>query len=334
MLVAGKKVSRLNTRYLTTMNSAKLNSIQKYYSSKHRNDDEEEDDNYDKSSYSMIRRSHRGVFGLSIIKQSETGVKTFLGSYTGLANNGLNLYIPFLQKIYPISNRVNQLNFTFKVVTSEGAFISLKIAVQLQIKPEDSHNAFFELDDPDTQVKSFVENVIRSTAPKHKLMELIGQRQEINHEIEVALGERMKKYGFTILNTQILDISPDQKVQDAMNAVISSSRLLEAANNEAEAEKIKLVKAAEADAERRVLQGKGTAGQRMEIMRGYEEGVDEMAKNLGLSAHDVLKFLTRIQELDTFERIGMTNNTKTVFLDTTPKEDKSIDFMKANEVNH
>jgi len=157
-------------------------------------------------------------------------------------------------------------------------------------------------------------------------MELIGQRQEINHEIEVALGERMKKYGFTILNTQILDISPDKKVQNAMNAVISSSRLLEAAKNEGEAEKIKLVKAAEADAERRVLQGKGTAGQRMEIMRGYEEGVDEMAKNLGLSAHDVLKFLTRIQELDTFERIGMTNNTKTVFLDTS-KKDESIFYL-------
>jgi regulator of protease activity HflC (stomatin/prohibitin superfamily) len=60
----------------------------------------------------------------------------------------------------------------------------------------------------------------------------------------------------------------------AMNRVVESEKLKEAAYNEADAEKIKQVKEAEAEKESKILLGEGMAGQRMAIAKGFKESVD------------------------------------------------------------
>jgi len=60
-----------------------------------------------------------------------------------------------------------------------------------------------------------------------------------------------------------------------MNAINAAKRLRIAASDEAEADKIKVVKAAEAEAERNYLHGKGVARSRKEVMRGMKEAVSD-----------------------------------------------------------
>ena len=57
--------------------------------------------------------------------------------------------------------------------------------------------------------------------------------------------------GYEIRNTLVTDMSPDNKVKASMNEINASRRLKEAASHKAEAEKVKQVKAAEAEAEAR-----------------------------------------------------------------------------------
>lgn len=72
----------------------------------------------------------------------------------------------------------------------------------------------------------------------------------------------MRDFGFTIHQALVTDIDPDAGVKRAMNEINAARRMRDAATDKAEAEKILVVKAAEADAESKHLSGVGIARQR------------------------------------------------------------------------
>lgn len=290
-------------------------------------------------SSSISSNSARGLFGIAMIETSETGVHTRFGKVIGMKNPGLNFYFPFVDQILVVNNRVIEDNFRFEVMTGEHTFVNLEIAIQVKILPEDSIKALFELGDPLEQMRSYVENVIRSQVPYKNLDQLFKEQEEIGQNIKEALAENMKKFGITIVNTLIRKIDPEASVKTAMNAVIASAKLRDAARNEGEAKRIKMVEEAKGDAERKRLQGQGISDQRIAILRGYQDGMDEMAAKLGLAPLDVINFVIRTQELDTMEGIGRSQNAKTIFLSPSNglKNNKGEElrkaFIEAEQVN-
>ena len=69
---------------------------------------------------------------------------------------------------------------------------------------------------------------------------------------------------------------PSREVQNAFNRVIAAQREKEAAENEAEAQRIRLVGIAEAEKTSKRLQGEGIAAQRLAIAEGYHEAMDKL----------------------------------------------------------
>ena len=122
-----------------------------------------------------------------------------------------------------------------------------------------------------------------------------------------------------------------------MNAIYANKRMKAAAKEEADANYIKKVRDAEADKDRKRLQGEGISEQRLAILKGYEQGVDDMAKKLGLTPTDIVDFVMKTQHLDTLEAIGRSNNAKTIFINHTPTGLQSEDhfrnsIIQANQV--
>lgn len=68
-------------------------------------------------------------------------------------------------------------------------------------------------------------------------------------------------------------------------------------------------------------------------MKGYQDGIQDMATGFGLTAREVVDFVVRTQHLDTVEAIGKSANCKTLFLLHDPKTTNSTaaDLMIANE---
>lgn len=125
----------------------------------------------------------------------------------------------------------------------------------------------------------------------------------------------MKEHGMTVENILMTSIDPEPEVKNAINHVSASRRLRDAAQNEAEANYIREIKKAEADRDRKILQGVGVAGQRKAILDGYINTFSDMSKITGLTSNDIMEFVLRSQELDTKEQIGKTPNTKILFMD-------------------
>jgi regulator of protease activity HflC (stomatin/prohibitin superfamily) len=99
-------------------------------------------------------------------------------------------------------------------------------------------------------------------------------------------------YGYEILTTLVTDLSPDAKVKASMNEINASRRLKEAASHKAEADKVRQVKAAEAEAEARYLSGLGVARQRKAIVEGLQSSVSEFSSEVeGATPKDVMDIL-------------------------------------------
>ena len=94
-----------------------------------------------------------------------------------------------------------------------------------------------------------------------------------------------------------------------------SRRLKEAASHKAEADKVRQVKAAEADAEARYLSGLGVARQRKAIVQGLQESVGAFATDVkGATPKDVMDILLLSQYFDTLSAVVSQTNTYVIFL--------------------
>ena len=223
---------------------------------------------------------------------------------------------------------VRNKDFYLRVKTKDNVFTDLNIGVQLKIKEEDTETAFFSLENPDEQINTYVQNVVRSKVPTMKLDELFESQGEIGEYVRKTLAEKMTDFGYTIVDTLINDITPAPDVENAMNKINASERLKEATKNEAGATYIKQVREAEADRDRKILQGEGISGQRLAILKGYEDGVDDMSKSLGLTPKEVVKFVLETQRYDMLEQIGTSDNAKIVYLNHS--NETETDIMNGN----
>jgi regulator of protease activity HflC (stomatin/prohibitin superfamily) len=103
-------------------------------------------------------------------------------------------------------------------------------------------------------------------------------------------------------------------------------QLRKAAENKGEAIKIQAIKEAEAEKERKRLQGEGIALEREAIATGLRQSVEIIKQATGQSNVEIMAILTLNQYLDTMKSIGVTPNTKVLFLDSSAS--KTGDLMK------
>src|SRR5260221_12034584 len=145
------------------------------------------------------------------------------------------------------------------------------------------------------------------------------QQADIAVAIKVGLDDVMTTYGYSIDQSLVTDIQPDEKVKAAMNEINAAQREQVAASARGEAEKILKVNQAEAEAESKALQGQGIANQRKAIVEGLKQSVEAFAAAVeGTTARDVMMLVLVTQSLDTIKEVGANDKTNTLFLSHSP----------------
>lgn len=72
-----------------------------------------------------------------------TGVVQTFGKYSRLASPGLTFYLPFVQTINIVSNRLAENQCKMQVRTADKVFPHLDISIQYKIHPKDTAKAYF-----------------------------------------------------------------------------------------------------------------------------------------------------------------------------------------------
>mmetsp|Transcript_41280 Transcript_41280/g.95011 ORF Transcript_41280/g.95011 Transcript_41280/m.95011 type:complete len:301 (+) Transcript_41280:125-1027(+) len=212
-----------------------------------------------------------------------------------------------------ITSRVDQNTVVVNTKTKDNVFVSVKVAVQQAVIPEAVEAAIYKLSDVTAQIDSFVSDVVRSHVPKMLLDEAFEKKDEISDAVQEQLQKNMATYGFTIYKALVTELTPDAQVAQSMNEINKQKRLRDAATMAGDAEKIKVVKAAEAAADAAHLQGQGIARQRAAIIDGLKESITR-GTNDSLSSEKVSELLLITQYFETLRDIGATSRAQTIFI--------------------
>ena len=117
----------------------------------------------------------------------------------------------------------------------------------------------------------------------------------------------------------ITKVEPDAEVKQSMNEINAAQRKRVAAQELAEADKIKIVTAAEAEAEKDRLHGVGIAEQRKAIVDGLADSIKELkGANIELKEEQIMSILLTNQYLDTLNNFADSKGNNTVFLPANP----------------
>jgi regulator of protease activity HflC (stomatin/prohibitin superfamily) len=254
------------------------------------------------------------------VRTAEVAVITRFGKFLRVADPGLNWKRPFFDTVAGIvSLRVNQISLTMETKTKDNVFVTIPISVQNRVRPEKVYDAYYKLSDPVAQIKSYVEQVILGHVPSMTLDEVFASQSSIAAAVKQELDADMSTFGYEIVNVLVTDIVPDQKVKSAMNDINAAQREQVAANARGEAEKILVVKKAEAEAESKALQGQGIANQRRAIIEGLQVSVEQFQKAVeGATSKEVMQLVLVTQYFDTLKSIGESDKTNTLFLSHSP----------------
>ena len=255
-----------------------------------------------------------------IIPERQAWVIQRLGKFNRISKPGLKLKIPFIEVIASKENlRIQQLDVDVETKTLDDVFVILKISVQYRVIGDKVYEAFYELDDPNGQIASYIFDEVRAEVPKLGLDDVFGKKDDIALAVRDNISSQMGQYGYKIVKTLITDINPDELVKASMNKINAAMRDKEAAFQEAEGEKIRIVKRAEAEADSKRLSGEGIAQQRLEIVRGFKESVEDFQKALQeVDPQEIMQFVLMTQYFDTLTAIGANDNNNTVMVPHTP----------------
>lgn len=243
---------------------------------------------------------------LVCIRTKEVGVVENLGEYNKLIEPGLHIVPwPLSGVSGRLSLRIQQLDVICETKTKDNVFVQVQCSVQFRVLSEEAYNAYYRLSDPRGQIQSYVFDVVRSTVPRMELDETFASKADIASAVKEKLSTVMLQYGYQIMEALVTDLAPDHKVKASMNEINASRRLKEAATYKAEADKVRQVKSAEAEAEARYLSGLGVARQRKAIVQGLQSSVAEFSDHVaGATPKDVMDILLLSQYFDTLSVVG------------------------------
>ena len=248
---------------------------------------------------------------LYVVRQQSVAIVERFGRYQKIATSGIHMRLPFgIDKIAArIQLRLLQSEIVVETKTKDNVFVMMNVATQYRVNEQNVTDAYYKLMRPEA---------LRSSVPTLSLDELFEKKDEIALEVQHQVAEEVTTYGYIIVKTLITKVEPDAEVKQSMNEINAAQRKRVAAQELAEADKIKIVTAAEAEAEKDRLHGVGIAQQRKAIVDGLAESIAELKEaNVGMSEEQIMSILLTNQYLDTLNTFAAKGN-QTLFLPNNP----------------
>lgn len=263
------------------------------------------------------------LFALSmifIVKEQSAVIIERLGKFKAVYHSGINFKIPIIdKKAATVNLRIQQLDVVVETKTLDNVFVNVKVSVQFHALRDKVKEAYYSLDNPRHQISSYIFDDVRAEVPRLDLDDLFSKKDDIATAVRQNVAEIMDDYGYAIIKTLITDIDPDESVKISMNRINAAKRDKDAALQEAEAKKITIIKEAEAEAESKRLAGEGIAKQRLEIIRGFKESVEDFQKSLKtVTSEEIMQFVLMTQYFDTLNNIGTQSKNTSILVPHSP----------------
>lgn len=244
------------------------------------------------------------------IDPEEVGVITRFGKYTRSVDPGLNVKLPFIEKVYKVPvERQQKLEFGFRTtrpgirteytragVRDESLMLTGDLNLAdvewvVQFRVEDPYNYLFKVRNPQTTLRDISEASMRQVVGDRTVNEVLTVgRTEIASKLEELMQDLCREYSLGIKIDQVVlqDVNPPDPVKAAFNAVNEAQQEKETLINQAKSEYNKVIPKARGQAKETIQKAEGYATERVNNAKGEIARFNELYKEY-IKAPEVTK---------------------------------------------
>ena len=250
--------------------------------------------------------------GVVVVPQRQVYLIERFGKYQRTLQAGLNLVIPFLDKV---SSEVDILERqldpqSISVITQDNVEITLKTIIFLRVV--EASKAIYRIQNMQSAVENAATSIVRSTGGELQLDEIQTSREKINEKIKNELSKAAEIWGIEITRTEIIDVLVDETTRMAQRTQLNAEREKRARIAMAEGEKRSQELVAEA--ELYTAQKKAEGIKAIADAEAYQtEKLSQAILNKGESA---IKFEVLKRQIEGLSKIAASGNTKTLIIPT------------------
>ncbi len=247
--------------------------------------------------------------GVRIVPQGEEWIVERLGKYFGTLKPGLNIIIPYLDKVaYKLVTKDIILDVQEQEVITRDNAVILTNAIAF-VKVTDPVKAVYGVTDFSEAIRNMIMTTLRSIIGEMELDEALSSRDKIKARLRESIADEAVDWGLTVKSVEIQDIKPSPSMQKAMEQQASAERERKAVVTRAEGAK----QAAILEAEARLESSKRDANARVMLAEASAEAIRRVASAVGSDTTPMLYMLGE-KYIASLERMGSTDNAKVVVL--------------------
>jgi regulator of protease activity HflC (stomatin/prohibitin superfamily) len=206
---------------------------------------------------------------IKIVPQATAGVVERLGKYHKTLTPGLNLLVPFIDRMRPlIDMREQVVSFPPQpVITEDNLVVSIDTVVYFQVT--DARAATYEIRNYLGAVEQLTTTTLRNVVGGLNLEQALTSRDNINGQLRIVLDEATGKWGIRVGRVELKAIDPPLSIQDSMEKQMRAERDKRAAILTAEGTKQAAILQAEGARQAAILNAEGDA--RSQVLRAEGE---------------------------------------------------------------
>lgn len=271
---------------------------------------------------------------IRIVPQATVMLVERLGRFHQVANSGLNILWPFIDKpraVYWTNTRPGLTSIDLReqyidlppqpVITRDNVTIHVDSVVYWQIT--DPIKAVYEMNDLVGGIVQLTITGMRAVMGDMDLDHTLSQRDQINSKLRIILDEATDKWGVKVTRVDVKNINPPEDVRITMEKQMTAERNRralvlqaegdrQAAITRAEGEKQAAVTRAEGEKQSAILAAEGAAQARLRNAEAESEALTRIAQSI--PSGDPGHYLITMRYIESLRDMTRSNNSKVIFM--------------------
>jgi regulator of protease activity HflC (stomatin/prohibitin superfamily) len=226
------------------------------------------------------------VRSIRIIPQATAGVVERLGRYHKTLMPGLNILVPFIDRVRPlIDMREQVVSFPPQpVITEDNLVVSIDTVIYFQVT--DPRAATYEIRNYLGAVEQLTTTTLRNVVGGLNLEEALTSRVEIIGLLRIVLDEATGKWGIRVGRVELKAIDPPISIQDSMEKQMRAERDRRALILTAEGTKQSAILTAEGARQAEILRAEGDKQAAVLRAQGEAEAIQTVFSAIHLGNPD------------------------------------------------
>nr|MBL8411051.1 SPFH/Band 7/PHB domain protein [Dechloromonas sp.] len=247
--------------------------------------------------------------GVRIVPQGEEWIVERLGKYHGTLKPGLNIVIPYLDKVaYQLVTKDIILDVQEQEVITRDNAVILTNAIAF-IKVTDPVKAVYGVTDFSEAIRNLIMTTLRSIVGEMELDEALSSRDKIKARLRESIADEAVDWGLTVKSVEIQDIKPSESMQKAMEMQAAAERERKAVVTRSEGAK----QSAILEAEARLESAKRDANAQVMLAEASAEAIRRITAAIG-DQTGPMSYMLGEKYIAALERMGDKDNSKLVVL--------------------